>query len=85
MGLLAQGPFTACHLLPAPNKLVLNYPVTLSLLGWAAKPKHLAPGLAARTGGQPHSILALTLDTSHQTAELHLCLPACNTPRTVAA
>lgn len=52
-GLPDPSPSTLRHLLPALKKRELNYPVTLSLLGQAAKPKHLAPGLMAMMGGQP--------------------------------
>ena len=51
-GIGHSGP-RSLHPLPALKKRVLNYLVTLSLFGQAAKPKHLAPGQKARTGGQP--------------------------------
>lgn len=69
LGTLAPGPSTLYNLLPAPKKRVLNYPVTLSLLGQAAKPKHLALRPRTRVGDQPPPTAGPDLDTSHGTAE----------------
>lgn len=74
------GPRSLHPLLPSasPKEAVLNYPVTLSLLGQAAKPKHLAPGPRARVVASPHLLLALTQIPPEGQLSPILCLPACN-------